>query len=398
MDTVSPGCFESPVFGVARQDDAIDGRGARCRANEIDQLPNLLLKMLTSPEGLGIEQQEEDAIAFGIKGRFASRAASRERSGEDVDDHSESESLVSLLAAEGEDRAGRLPIEDVRVGGGTSFGIEQPSFGATRPGDLVHAHFSFGGNAGAEIEHEWVGGGGNAVGDGVRPQPWGGAAGRSHAPSGTVRVGHEMGYKTGLRDQLAILAQASDMTGVTKCRGDDTCFLDALECLVEQPSHLDASESPVPIGGDRSASVLEDGQLDAGGQLAFPKHLEVKGDPHDAVGGVPQSVGKRQTRADDGRIFGGDATLFEQRGCSLGKFAEGNVRHGWLGEGMGQLAGSARMVTGEEPGDLPCSRLFVYSGARCCVAFRRCGESLGIQRSTVAVSSATRRKIIRTQR
>ena len=311
MDTVGASFFQPLVFGIARQDDAIDAGGARCGADELDELPNFRLKMLASAESLWIEQQQEGAVSLGIDRRFASRAASGKCAGQDVDDHSQSEALVGLSATKREDRAGRFPIENARISGRAAFGVEQPSFGAASTGDLMHAHLSFRRHAGAEIEHQWMGRGGNAIGDRIGAKSRSGAAGWSHAPSSAVRVGHKVRDNTGLRSQLAILAEPSDVTRVAKGGGDDTGFLDALECLFEQPSHLHTSEPPVPVRRDRRASILEDGQIDAGRQFAFPEHLKVKGDAHDTMGGIPQGIGKRKTRPDDGGIFGGNTTVFE---------------------------------------------------------------------------------------
>ena len=123
--------LQDPALGVAGEDDLDQRPGTRGVARiQPARSAAWLEEDIAARQAIGIDGQEEDVIA-GRRSRLAGLTASSagEAARPEVEDEPQSEALVRLLAAEGQDRALRRLVQDGRVGGRLTEMVQQPAFG-----------------------------------------------------------------------------------------------------------------------------------------------------------------------------------------------------------------------------------------------------------------------------
>src|SRR6185437_6329225 len=98
-----------------------------------------------------ISQHHEDAVAVVRDRLVAHRHASRQGAGENLNHQRQAEALVGLLPAHRQDAARWVGVKRMRIAGGSSLAIDQPTVGTELAGELADAYLSLRIGAGAEI-------------------------------------------------------------------------------------------------------------------------------------------------------------------------------------------------------------------------------------------------------
>ena len=319
------------LFGVAGEQNFIHAGRSRTIADEFHQIEHFAGKMLAAADVAWIDDDLEHAVANLIDRLFANANAAGKGAGKNLHHQAQRESLVRLIAAERSDGARRIAVQCVRIVGRPALIVEQPTVGALLAGDSLHAHFAFGGGAGAEIHHQRSIGMRHADGNRIGAQPRHRSPRRRHSSRRAVGVDHQHRHHPGGGRLFAVFAQPADVAGVDQRSQRDAAFFRFGDQPFGQPLRLRLTKTPVAVGLQQRRGFLQHRELCIGFHFPFGNAVQIVRNAHHAVRIVPHQIRGDQAFAHQPGFVRGNAAGLEKCNRELSESFGGNGRHGAVG-------------------------------------------------------------------
>lgn len=219
--------------------------------------------------------------------------------GEQVDQQSKAESLVSLRTPKRKQRPAWFFVEHGRVGRRLTIRIQQPTGGHRFLALKMHADFSFGGDGRAEVEYDGFVIGRHAQADGIGADTAFPSARRRDAAAGAMRIDTGDQRQSFRGGTLRILAEPADVSAVPQRAGRHPDSIRFRDQHGEEPMRLHLTKPPIRIRRHDGGRFVENVERYIRPELPIDEELQILRDTHDAVGIVATQVRVHQMTADD---------------------------------------------------------------------------------------------------
>src|SRR6516162_4777241 len=154
IDAVGSALPERQSLGVSGNEDRFDAGRAGRRSDVLGQLCRLSGQSVATGKPFRFHQEEDDVVTPSRWGTSVAGSTPGQSTSPELEYQTQAETLISLLATQGEYRSQWRLIEYSRVCGRIPIVVEEPT-ARNRPfGDVVGADLSLGDHAGSKIRHD----------------------------------------------------------------------------------------------------------------------------------------------------------------------------------------------------------------------------------------------------